>query len=263
MARRFFPRVRVACATTGQGTLTLGAAVSAAYQAMPSAADGHTIDYAIEDGDAWEEGRGVYTHSGTTLTRELIASSTGSLLNLSGAAVVFGTIASDTMDDLHAGPELWIPATALPNAASLDINDIPERFNRLVLTLRGVTFDVANKYTAIVVSTDGGATFPETGYSVHFDNNVGANGGPFYLMFGPPQALTFAGDMIVDIIGIGDGMYPRASMNAYVAGANFEHSHGGGMYLGSSARVTDLRLKAYPSINSKWTAGTYMVHGMR
>lgn len=66
--------------------MTLGSALSG-YSALASGADGKTVYYSIKDGTAWETGYGTYTHSGTTLTRNLIASSTGSLLSLSGSGV--------------------------------------------------------------------------------------------------------------------------------------------------------------------------------
>lgn len=89
---KVFNRVRQSTATTGTGTITLGAAV-AQHQtfATANAANGDVCSYAIEDGSAWEVGIGTYASAGPTLTRTLIGSSTGSLLNLSGAAQVFST----------------------------------------------------------------------------------------------------------------------------------------------------------------------------
>ena len=78
--------------TTGAGTITLGSAVSK-YQnfASAGAANGEVVHYTIEDGTAWEIGTGTYTTAGTTLSRTLVQSSTGSLLSLSGTAEVFIT----------------------------------------------------------------------------------------------------------------------------------------------------------------------------
>ena len=82
-------RVKVSTATTGTGTVILGGATTP-YQtwANGGALDNVSYSYLIEDGTAWELGWGIYSSSGPTLTRNLVASSTGSLLNLSGSATV-------------------------------------------------------------------------------------------------------------------------------------------------------------------------------
>lgn len=87
-----YDRVSFSTATTGTGTITAGAATSG-FRTMASASipDGTTVQYAIEDGTAWETGSGVTGSTATTLTRVLSVSSTGSLLSLSGAAKCFLT----------------------------------------------------------------------------------------------------------------------------------------------------------------------------
>jgi hypothetical protein len=94
-----YNRAGVSCATTGTGTITLGSAIAAATApnlcsfrtfANAGATDGQTVSYLILDANgAWELGTGVYTSAGTTLSRTLDSSSTGSLLNLSSSSQVF------------------------------------------------------------------------------------------------------------------------------------------------------------------------------
>lgn len=94
-------RAWMSTTTTGTGTLTLGSAQSG-YQTFASAGvtDGQTVRYTIIEGANWEIGLGVYTSSGTTLTRTVSESSnSGAAITLNGAATVF--ISATAADFIH------------------------------------------------------------------------------------------------------------------------------------------------------------------
>ena len=87
--------------TTGTGTITLGSAETG-YQSFADAGvtDGDVLSYVIEDGDNFEIGRGIYTASGTTLTRgSLESNNSGSAITLSGNAKVF---VSATVNEVYS-----------------------------------------------------------------------------------------------------------------------------------------------------------------
>lgn len=105
---RVVNRAQMTTATTGTGTITLGSP-SSNFQSFAAAGllDGDNVRYTIEDGVDWEVGLGVYTSSGTTMSRTLSSSSTGSLLSLSGSAVVYVTLGAEDIFE-----EFWIQQNA-------------------------------------------------------------------------------------------------------------------------------------------------------
>ena len=72
-------RVKETTTTTGIGPLTLAGAVPG-FQSFSVIGDGNTTYYTITDGLNWEVGIGTYTASGTTLSRDVLASSVGTTL---------------------------------------------------------------------------------------------------------------------------------------------------------------------------------------
>ena len=117
-----YNRAKMTTATTGTGTLTLGTAV-AGFQTFAAAgvANAATIAYIIEDGDAWEVGTGVYTTSGTTLTRIVAESSNAdAALNLTGSAQVFIGLTAAAVAELatQTGAQTLTNKTLIAGAVS-------------------------------------------------------------------------------------------------------------------------------------------------
>ena len=113
---KLFNRAQMTTVSIGTGTLTLGVAVDG-FQSFVAAGvlNGDVVRYVIEDGTNWEIGTGTYTATGTTLSRTLGESSTGALLSLTGAAVVFVGAAAE---DLAPGALNLISTTTISSAVS-------------------------------------------------------------------------------------------------------------------------------------------------
>lgn len=99
--------------TPGTGTITLGSALGsvspllASFLSFASAnvVNGQTVSYLILDtGGAWEVGTGVYTSSGTTLTRNPIYSSNANAaINATANAQVFITAIAEDLNQASYG----------------------------------------------------------------------------------------------------------------------------------------------------------------
>lgn len=119
MAKILYNLARVSTSTTGTGTITLGAAAvsgGVTYLTFANAGvqDGDTVTYAIADigNSASEIGRGVYTASGTTLTRTVLKSTNAnSAINLSGNAQVFICAAAEDLPAIAVGKSLTVSNT--------------------------------------------------------------------------------------------------------------------------------------------------------
>ena len=179
-------RAKMSTVTTGTGTITLGSA-SSGFQSFASAGvlNGETLRYVIEDGTAWEVGSGVYTSTGTTLSRVLGESSTGSLLNLSGSAVVYVTAAAaDLVQPTEAqtltNKTLASPAiTGTPTETIFAITGTTPALNPAngsiqtwTLTANSTPTDSVAAGQAITIMIDDGSAYTVTWPSVTWVNNA-------------------------------------------------------------------------------------------
>lgn len=117
---KLFNLARMGTATTGTGTITLGAAISGFLTfASAGVSDGDTVSYGIRDGANSETGTGVYTSSGTTLTRSVTTSTnSNSAINLSGSAEVYITARAEDFTNLQNSQLANMTAATIKGRAS-------------------------------------------------------------------------------------------------------------------------------------------------
>ena len=154
-------RAKMSTATTGTGTITLGSAV-AGFQTFADAgvANAETVRYTIEDGAAFEIGTGTYTSSGTTLSRTLIESSTGSLLNLSGSAVVYVTAAAQDLQSDTANTASTL--VARDASGNFSAGTITAALSGNATTSSSTTGNAATATSLETARTIGGVSFDGT-----------------------------------------------------------------------------------------------------
>ena len=110
MALELKDRIYTECVGTGTGAVEITVPKDG-YQGWDSLDNGAHTYYCIIDDTSWEVGHGRYTNSGglKEITRSLLTSSTGSLLNLSGTASIFCTYPAEKSVYLDLDNNIELP----------------------------------------------------------------------------------------------------------------------------------------------------------
>jgi hypothetical protein len=168
-------RAYMTTATTGTGTITLGSAL-AGYQTFAAAgvSNGDVVRYTIEDGTAWEIGTGTYTASGTTLSRTLSESSTGSLLNLSGSAKVFVTAAGEDLVVADAAVFTGSIQEAVYSLTGTALDPANGTIQTKTLSASVTLTDSLSAGEAMTLMIDDGSTYAVTWPTMTWVNNTGS-----------------------------------------------------------------------------------------
>jgi len=172
---KLFNRVKVSTSSTGTGSITLGAAESG-FQTFAAAgvSDGDVVRYTIEDGTAWEIGTGTYTASGTTLSRTLLESSTGSLLSLSGSATVFITAAGEDLIVADAAVFTGSIQEAVYNLTGTALDPANGTIQTKTLAANTTLTDSLSAGEAMTLMIDDGSAYAVTWPTITWANNAGA-----------------------------------------------------------------------------------------
>jgi hypothetical protein len=194
---KLYNGARMHTATTGTGTITLGTAVSGFLTfAQAGVSNGDTVSYSIKDGVQLEVGRGVYTSSGTTLTRSVLKSTnSNSAITLSGAAEVMITALAEDFDQrgtLRVGPS---PASGQAYTRLLVSNNagaVPDGDSQAIVHLAGeddtatrLLLDGFNKHHVIVMRMCKGTAASPT--NSEEGDELGTIGGSGYGATGYPS----------------------------------------------------------------------------
>lgn len=240
-------RVKANTATTGTGTVTLGTAVLTFVSwATGGALDSRTYDYLIEDGTAWELGSGVYSSGAGTLTRTLLASSTGSLLSLSGSATI--SCVANNRSSNWAQIAFW--DFAVSGASSGVIADVTG-LDEIQVIFNSVTNSTTSAFRVIQLSVDGGATYYSTSGNYRSISTTGTYTNETAI-YAHSTASTAARGGVITARGLQQAVTPRTFDCPQRSTETFD---------ASSSPITHIKALAWSGAIQSMTGGTIQILG--
>lgn len=257
-------RIKEVTTTTGTGTYTLSGAVTG-FLAFSQIGNGNTTWYCVSDNTNFEIGLGTYTTSGTTLSRDIIYSSSNS-----GNAVNWGAGNKNVVcTDIPEAQVNTYSDTTLASNASVTITHISDSGYKRVpyATIDGAAGD----NTVLLLQgdgSDGSTTFTDSSFynrtvtangNVQIDTAQSKFGGASILYDGSGDFLNLTGTISDFVFGTGDftiAMWVRQNVQTGDQGLiDFRPSEGaypclylgGGTikyYVSSADRITGSALSA-------------------
>jgi len=211
---KLYNLARMTTATAGTGTITLGSAVSGYLSfAAAGVSNGETVTYGIKDGSNSEIGEGVYTASGTTLTRSVIKStSSDTAISLSGSAEIFVTPSHRHFFD--QGTAVLFQQTSAPTGWTKQTTH-NDKALRVVSGTAGSGGSSAFSTVFGKTATDG---FTLTTAEIPVHSHIA----------GPGQTFIYGdGSSLFGVTGGANAYYPTAQSTATAnSGSGGSHAHG-------------------------------------
>lgn len=120
MASSLVDLVKINVSNSGTGAITLGSAVEG-YRGRDVLTNGTVYSYSIQQGSAWEFGRGTYLAESAQFIRSVIDSSNGgaAIALKAGAQVAFTALSADLMPQVQLTAEIAADRTAAETAAGV------------------------------------------------------------------------------------------------------------------------------------------------
>lgn len=117
MASSLVDLVKINVSNTGSGAITLGSAVEG-YRGREVLTNGTVYSYSIQQGSAWEFGRGTYLAESSQLIRSVIDSSDGgtAISVKAGAQIAFTALSADLMPQVQLTDEIQADRLATEDA---------------------------------------------------------------------------------------------------------------------------------------------------